>query len=153
MPNEIQNPRDYVLLASAYGVDPDLLSTSLGDLIVNVRAANALDTAGIGDFGKLVQLSADELLGVRHMRRTEVREVQEALNEEGLALGMKLPSELRAITPEGVVVVREMRRLFEMGFERAGNAVTVLMREDLNRLMLDSSRQYWRSTPSSPLIP
>jgi DNA-directed RNA polymerase subunit alpha len=71
------------------------LNMSLAELELSVRATNCLESEGITTVRDLVMRSDDELLEVRNFGETTLKEVKGKLQERGLHLGMKLPSNLR----------------------------------------------------------
>jgi DNA-directed RNA polymerase subunit alpha len=71
------------------------LNMSLAELELSVRATNCLESEGITTVRDLVNRSEDELLEVRNFGETTLREVKGKLEERGLHLGMKLPSQAR----------------------------------------------------------
>src|SRR5437588_807994 len=79
-------------------VDHDLerkLNMSLAELELSVRATNCLESEGITTVRDLVIRNDEELLEVRNFGETTLKEVKIKLQERGLSLGMKLPSQLR----------------------------------------------------------
>jgi len=84
--------------ASGDMVDVELerkLNMSLAELELSVRATNCLESEGITTVRDLVNRSDDELLEVRNFGETTLKEVKSKLQERGLHLGMKLPTNLR----------------------------------------------------------
>ncbi len=68
-----------------------LLSLSLAELELSVRATNCLESEGITTVRELVVKTDEELLEVRNFGESTLREVRAKLAERGLSLGMKLP--------------------------------------------------------------
>jgi DNA-directed RNA polymerase subunit alpha len=71
------------------------LNMSLAELELSVRATNCLESEGITTVRDLVNRSDEELLEVRNFGETTLREVKQKLEERGLFLGMKMPSQPR----------------------------------------------------------
>lgn len=67
-----------------------LLKTSLEDLDLSVRAYNCLKAAKINTLGDLVQYETHELLKFRNFGKKSLVEIEELLQEKGLAFGMDL---------------------------------------------------------------
>ncbi|MCI0465328.1 MAG: DNA-directed RNA polymerase subunit alpha [Gemmataceae bacterium] len=86
------------VVAALESVDAELerkLNKSLAELELSVRATNCLESEGITTVRDLVIRTDEELLEVRNFGETTLREVKGKLAEQGLHLGMKLPSSLR----------------------------------------------------------
>ena len=66
----------------------ELLSKSVVDLEMSVRAANCLQMAKIHTIQQLVTLSEADLLKVRSFGKTSLREIKRKLADLGLSLGM-----------------------------------------------------------------
>jgi DNA-directed RNA polymerase subunit alpha len=66
------------------------LFRSVEELLLSVRAANCLQSAGIAWIGDLVQKNPRDLLGTRNFGRKSLLEIESTLEELGLSLGMKL---------------------------------------------------------------
>ena len=66
----------------------ELLSKSVFDLEMSVRAANCLQMAKIQTIEQLVTLSEADLLKVRSFGKTSLREIKRKLADLGLSLGM-----------------------------------------------------------------
>lgn len=60
------------------------------EMELSIRAQNCLDGAGITLIGQLVQKSGSELLQLKNFGRTSLKEIENALGEMGLSLGMPL---------------------------------------------------------------
>jgi DNA-directed RNA polymerase subunit alpha len=63
-----------------------VLSKSIGDLNLSVRARKCMNRLGINTLGELVQRSADELLESKNFGMTSLNEVREKLAQCGLSL-------------------------------------------------------------------
>ncbi len=84
--------------AASEAVDQDLerkLNMSLAELELSVRATNCLESEGITTVRDLVIRTDEELLEVRNFGETTLKEVKQKLQERGLHLGVKLPSQSR----------------------------------------------------------
>ncbi|HOU53063.1 MAG TPA: DNA-directed RNA polymerase subunit alpha [Myxococcota bacterium] len=68
----------------------DVLFRPVEELELSVRAQNCLQTAGIRLVGDLVQKTEGELLKTRSFGRKSLKEIQDALQDLGLSLGMRL---------------------------------------------------------------
>jgi len=68
----------------------NIFSTSSAFLTITVRAQNCLKSADIYYIGDLVQKTEIQLLMIPNLGKKSLREIKEALNEHGLALGMRL---------------------------------------------------------------
>lgn len=66
--------------------DP-ILQRPVADLELGVRSANCLRDAGIAVLGELIARTEAQLLGLPHLGRRCLREIQEALAARGLRLG------------------------------------------------------------------
>ncbi len=80
--------------AEAAAVDDELmgkLSMPVSDLDLTVRSSNCLDVANIRTIANLVTLSDNDLLSIRSLGRTSLREIKRKLEDLGLSLGMQLP--------------------------------------------------------------
>jgi DNA-directed RNA polymerase subunit alpha len=71
------------------------LNMSLAELELSVRATNCLESEGITTVRDLVNRSDEELLEVRNFGETTLKEVKQKLEERGLFLGMKMPTQAR----------------------------------------------------------
>jgi hypothetical protein len=67
-----------------------VLSMTLADLELSVRATNCLETEGITTVADLIRCTEDQLLDVRNFGQTTLAEVKKKLEELGLWLGMDL---------------------------------------------------------------
>lgn len=67
------------------------LQMPIADLDLSVRAGNCLESAQIKTVGELVQLSEEELLGLRAFGKTSLREVFKKLEDIGLKLDSPVP--------------------------------------------------------------
>jgi DNA-directed RNA polymerase subunit alpha len=65
-----------------------LLSRSVADLNLSVRAANCLESARVRTIGELVGKTESDLLRVRSFGKTSLHEVKRKLSDLGLSLGM-----------------------------------------------------------------
>jgi len=68
----------------------NILSKSVEELELSVRAANCLKNAGIKSIGELVQKSEPEMLKYRNFGKKSLEEIKELLIEMGLSFGMDL---------------------------------------------------------------
>jgi DNA-directed RNA polymerase subunit alpha len=68
----------------------NILSKSVEELELSVRAANCLKNAGIQSIGELVQKSEPEMLKYRNFGKKSLEEIKELLIEMGLSFGMDL---------------------------------------------------------------
>jgi DNA-directed RNA polymerase subunit alpha len=68
------------------------LDMSLAELDLSVRATNCLESEGITTVRDLVSRSEDQLLHVRNLGETTLKEVKAKLSDHGLALGMDMAS-------------------------------------------------------------
>jgi DNA-directed RNA polymerase subunit alpha len=66
------------------------LDMSLAELDLSVRATNCLESEGITTVRDLVSRSEDQLLHVRNLGETTLKEVKAKLSDHGLALGMDM---------------------------------------------------------------
>ncbi|MGL4593535.1 MAG: DNA-directed RNA polymerase subunit alpha [Thermoguttaceae bacterium] len=90
-----------VASSSASGVDPSLdsiLSKSITELQLSVRATNCLENEKLSTIRDLVTKNDDQLLEVRNFGETTLMEVKEKLAGLGLRLGMRLSG--NAMNPE-----------------------------------------------------
>lgn len=71
------------------------LNMSLAELELSVRATNCLESEGITTVRDLVNRNEEELLEVRNFGETTLKEVRSKLEERGLHLGMKMPTQTR----------------------------------------------------------
>jgi len=67
------------------------LQMSVQELELSVRATNCLEAANISTVAELVQREEADLLKVRNLGKTSLREVKRKLAELGLSLGMTVP--------------------------------------------------------------
>jgi DNA-directed RNA polymerase subunit alpha len=68
----------------------DLLSKSISDLELSVRARNCLDGANIKTIGDLVTMSEPEVMNLKNLGKTSITEIKTQLAEHGLSLGMRV---------------------------------------------------------------
>jgi DNA-directed RNA polymerase subunit alpha len=68
----------------------NILSKSVEELELSVRAANCLKNAGIKSIGELVQKSEPEMLKYRNFGKKSLEEIKELLIEMNLSFGMDL---------------------------------------------------------------
>ncbi len=71
------------------------LKMPLTDLDLGVRANNCLESARLQTVADLVSKSESELLKIRSLGKTSLRDVKRKLADMGLSLGMELPAELQ----------------------------------------------------------
>ncbi len=69
-----------------------LLSKSIDELDLSVRAKNCLDAVGLKSIGDLVKRSESDLLKVRNFGKTSLREIKKKLSDLEISLGMDLES-------------------------------------------------------------
>lgn len=72
----------------------EVLSKSVEELELSVRAANCLENAKVRYLYELVQKNETELLKMRNFGRKSLKELVDILADMGLSLGMKLPESL-----------------------------------------------------------
>ena len=70
-------------------MDHHLLSLSLDDLVLPVRARNCLAAAGIGDVRDLVRKSRADLIAIRNLGATSLADIERALSNHHLRLGIR----------------------------------------------------------------
>jgi DNA-directed RNA polymerase subunit alpha len=68
----------------------DILTKSIDELDLSVRAKNCLDAVNLNNIGELVQQSESELLKVRNFGKTSLKEIKKKLADLNLSLGMEL---------------------------------------------------------------
>ena len=68
------------------------MSMRIDELSLSIRAFNCLRHAEINSVAALVQKTPSELMAIRHMGRTSVRDIERALAAFGLQLGMTAPA-------------------------------------------------------------
>ena len=68
----------------------DLMTRSVNELELSVRAVNCLEMADIKTIGDLVRKTDAEMLKYRNFGRKSLNEIKEVLNSMGLSLGMDL---------------------------------------------------------------
>lgn len=66
----------------------EILSKSIDELDLSVRAKNCLDAVTLRTIGDLVQQSESELLKVRNFGKTSLKEIKKKLSDLNLSLGM-----------------------------------------------------------------
>jgi len=71
-------------------INLNIFSTSSAFLTITMRAQNCLKSADIHYIGDLVQKTEIQLLMIPNLGKKSLREIKEALNAHGLALGMRL---------------------------------------------------------------
>jgi len=71
-----------------------VLSMSVNEIELSVRAANCLNNANITSVGELAQKSESDMLKYRNFGKKSLNEIKNKLQELGLTLGMKLDDEL-----------------------------------------------------------
>jgi DNA-directed RNA polymerase subunit alpha len=64
------------------------LAMPIQELDLSVRASNCLESANIETIGQLVRMTEAELLNIRSLGRTSLREIKRKLADMGLSLGM-----------------------------------------------------------------
>jgi DNA-directed RNA polymerase subunit alpha len=70
------------------------MNMSLAELRLSVRASNCLESENINTVRDLVSKTEDQLLEVRNFGETTLSEVKDKLQELGLHLGMRVPSQM-----------------------------------------------------------
>jgi DNA-directed RNA polymerase subunit alpha len=68
----------------------EILSKSIDELDLSVRAKNCLDAVTLRTIGDLVQQSESELLKVRNFGKTSLKEIKKKLSDLNLSLGMDI---------------------------------------------------------------
>jgi len=76
-----------------------LLEKSVDELELSVRSSNCLRAAEIRTIGDLVQKTEPEMLKYRNFGRKSLKEIQDILNEMGLAFGMQVGEYIESKTP------------------------------------------------------
>jgi DNA-directed RNA polymerase subunit alpha len=71
-----------------------LLSMSVNEIELSVRAANCLNNANITTVGQLAMKSEQEMLKYRNFGKKSLNEIKDKLTSLGLGLGMSFDSEL-----------------------------------------------------------
>lgn len=66
-----------------------VLSASVAELELSVRAKNCLDGANITTVGELVSMSENDVMNLKNLGKTSLTEIKNKLAERGLSLGMK----------------------------------------------------------------
>ncbi|MCJ7674772.1 MAG: DNA-directed RNA polymerase subunit alpha [Sedimentisphaerales bacterium] len=69
------------------------LSVPVQELELSVRASNCLEAAKIETVGQLAQKTDADLLAIRSLGKTSLREIKRKLADIGLSLGMSVPAE------------------------------------------------------------
>ena len=72
----------------------NLLSMSVNEIELSVRAANCLNNANITTVGELATKSEPEMLKYRNFGKKSLNEIKAKLEQLGLSLGMKFESRL-----------------------------------------------------------
>ena len=67
-----------------------MLSASLTELELSVRARNCLDSANLRTLRDLVSLSENEVMNLKNLGKTSLTEIKSKLAERGLSLGMQI---------------------------------------------------------------
>lgn len=70
-------------------MDHPLLSLSIDDLALPLRARNCLTAAGIGDVRELVRRTRADLIDIRNLGVTSLASIERALANHRLQLGMR----------------------------------------------------------------
>lgn len=81
-----QAHRREIVRAGAPNVPEEILSKSVADMELSVRASKALQRLGINSVGDLASRTEAELLGVKNFGQTSLDEIKERLTEMGLTL-------------------------------------------------------------------
>ena len=72
----------------------NLLSMSVNEIELSVRAANCLNNANITTVGELATKSEPEMLKYRNFGKKSLNEIKAKLEQLGLSLGMKFENRL-----------------------------------------------------------
>ncbi len=89
------------------------------DLDLSVRAYNCLKRAGITKVGQVLEMSEDDLLGVRNFGRKSLEELREKLEQRGFIEGSRLAASESAIEPGEQIEEEEQEELEEEEAEEA----------------------------------
>lgn len=96
-------------------------------LELSCRAYNALKNGNIDTIGDLVQMTRTDLLRLKYLGRISLREIESALDNLGLNLGMNLNSQVsnplptpNASTPIWDLVIADMKARDHVGRKRYG---------------------------------
>jgi DNA-directed RNA polymerase subunit alpha len=90
---------------SAVQIPSKLYDVPIEDLDLSVRAYNCLKRAGITKVGQVLEMTEDDLLGVRNFGRKSLDELRDSLAERGFLEGSRLAATLTAppgVSSEGV---------------------------------------------------
>ncbi|MFM7297360.1 MAG: DNA-directed RNA polymerase subunit alpha [Planctomycetota bacterium] len=66
-----------------------VMTASVAELELSVRAKNCLDGANITTIGQLVSMSETDVMNLKNLGKTSLTEIKSKLAERGLSLGMK----------------------------------------------------------------
>jgi DNA-directed RNA polymerase subunit alpha len=88
---------------SAVQIPAKLYDVPIEDLDLTVRAYNCLKRAGITKVGQVLEMSEDDLLGVRNFGRKSLDELKDRLSERGFLEGSRLASTASTVTDEDAV--------------------------------------------------
>jgi DNA-directed RNA polymerase subunit alpha len=72
----------------------NLLSMSVNEIELSVRAANCLNNANITTVGELATKAEVEMLKYRNFGKKSLNEIKQKLEQLGLSLGMKFENRL-----------------------------------------------------------
>jgi hypothetical protein len=86
--------------ASAVSIPAKLYDVPIEDLDLTVRAYNCLKRAGITKVGQVLEMSEDDLLGVRNFGRKSLDELKDRLTERGFLEGSRLAATSSTATGE-----------------------------------------------------
>jgi DNA-directed RNA polymerase subunit alpha len=75
------------------------LNMSVNEIELSVRAANCLNNANIVTVGQLAMKSEAEMLKYRNFGKKSLKEIKDKLGQLGLALGMKVDTDLLDVAP------------------------------------------------------
>ena len=89
-------------------MDHPSLSLTVADLSLSVRSRNCLTGVGVRDVRELVRMTRRELLNVRNLGRISVLDIERALGEHGLRLGMLEDELLHSLAFNDPVAVEEL---------------------------------------------
>jgi DNA-directed RNA polymerase subunit alpha len=85
---------------SAVSIPAKLYDVPIEDLDLTVRAYNCLKRAGITKVGQVLEMSEDDLLGVRNFGRKSLDELKDRLTERGFLEGSRLAATSSTVTGE-----------------------------------------------------
>lgn len=92
MPESIKTPQEYKAI-DLKNVSPDFLFKPIDELELSVRSHNCLLNAGIKRIIDLVNVSEDDLLGIKNFGRKSLNEVKDSMKAFGISFGMNISEE------------------------------------------------------------